>query len=402
MRNNFIKTLILVSLIVGNLQHLIAQTNWRFVVVGDTHVGASDTIAEMIPYMLSDSLDFVVVSGDLAEGGLGTPGAQLLSELEHWKTIFTPIYNAGIPIYGIRGNHEDDANNNINIWNNAFSGSYAFPQNGPSGETNLTYSVTHKNAKLILLDVYKNIHEINQTWLDQELNTNTSRHLFVFGHEAAFKVFHADCLDDSVSARNTFWNSLKSAGARVYFCGHDHFLDAALVDDGDGNTQNDIYQYLVGTGGGWLMSQYSNYNGDNGPFSPNRVFHEMEYGYSIVEINGDSSNDCDVTIQWKKRVINPVDSSSQYVMSDHVIQYSVCSVSENPEIKKEKIQISPNPVGSAFFIEGVENEFISICDLSGKQMKQVCVSNNWIDVSDLQSGLYFIRTKQGVMRFVKN
>jgi hypothetical protein len=150
------------------------------------------------------------------------------------------------------------------------------------------------------------------------------------------------------------------------------------------------------------MSQYSNYNGDNGPFSPNRVFHEMEYGYSIVEINGDSSNDCDVTIQWKKRVINPVDSSSQYVMSDHVIQYSVCSVSENPEKKKEKIQISPNPVGSAFFIEGVENEFISICDLSGKQMKQVCVSNNWIDVSDLQSGLYFIRTKQGVMRFVKN
>jgi hypothetical protein len=64
--------------------------------------------------------------------------------------------------------------------------------------------------------------------VDQELNSNSNNHLFVFGHEAAFKVFHADCLDDSVSARNTFWNSLKTAGARVYFCGHDHFLDAAF------------------------------------------------------------------------------------------------------------------------------------------------------------------------------
>jgi len=287
MRNNIAKLLIFISLICGNTNRLFSQSKWRFAVIGDTHIGSSDTVSEMIPYMLSDSLDFIVVVGDLTEGGLGTSAIELLSELEHWKTIYSPIYNAGIPVYGIRGNHENDANNNINIWNNAFSGNYEFPQNGPTGETNLTYSFTHKNAKMILLDDYKNIHKVNQPWLDQELNSNTSRHLFVFGHEAAFKVFHADCLDDSVSARNTFWNSMKSADVKVYFCGHDHFLDAALVNDGDGNMQNDIYQYVVGTGGGWLMTQYSNYNGDNGSFMPNRVFHEMEYGYSIVEINGD-------------------------------------------------------------------------------------------------------------------
>lgn len=177
--------LIFTSLFIINFS--LSQTNWRFAVVGDTHVGSSDTIAEMIPYMLNDSLDFIVVVGDLVEGGLATPGTQLLSELDHWKSIFSPIYNAGIPVYGIRGNHEDDANNDINMWNNAFSGSYAFPQNGPAGETNLTYSFTHKNAKMILLDVYKNIHQVNQNWLEQELNSNTSRHLFVFGHEAASK-----------------------------------------------------------------------------------------------------------------------------------------------------------------------------------------------------------------------
>jgi hypothetical protein len=392
--------LIFTSLFIINFS--LSQTNWRFAVVGDTHVGSSDTISEMIPYMLNDSLDLIVVVGDLVEGGLATPGTQLLSELDHWKSIFSPIYNAGIPVYGIRGNHEDDANNDINMWNNAFSGSYAFPQNGPAGETNLTYSFTHKNAKMILLDVYKNIHQVNQNWLEQELNSNTSRHLFVFGHEAAFKVFHADCLDDSVSARNAFWNSMQSAGVKVYFCGHDHFLDASLVDDGDGNAQNDIYQYLVGTGGGWLMSQYSNYNGDNGPFSPNRVFHEMEYGYSIVEINGDSSTDCDVTIQWKKRVTNPVDLTSEYIISDNVIQYSVCNIEGIQESNKEKLKIFPNPTKQELVIDGYRNGAVTIFNATGKIIKIIEPTNKTINVSYLEDGVYFIKINDKSFRFVKN
>ena len=59
-------------LIYVNNNKVFSQTSWRFAVVGDTHVGSSDTIAEMIPSMLSDNLDFVVVVGDLVEGGLGT------------------------------------------------------------------------------------------------------------------------------------------------------------------------------------------------------------------------------------------------------------------------------------------------------------------------------------------
>ena len=381
---------------------VICQTSWRFAVVGDTHVGSTDTIAEMIPYMLEDSIDFVVVVGDLVEGGLGTPGTQLLSELEHWKSIFNPIYSAGIPVYGIRGNHEDDANNDITNWNNAFSGSFAFPQNGPSGETNLTYSFTHKNAKLILLDDYKTIHKVNQTWLDQELNTNNSRHLFVFGHEAAFKVFHADCLDDSLSARNTFWSSLKNAGTKVYFCGHDHFLDAALIADGDGDIQNDIYQYLVGTGGGWLMSQYSNYNGDNGPFSPNRLFHEMEYGYSIVEINGNSSNDCDVTIRWKKRITNSTDPSNVYVISDHTINYSACQTSEINKLSKEDFKVYPNPVNDFLFLSKKHHSLITIKNLYGQVIFKNHYSEKGIDVSAFRPGVYIIESENQSVLFIRD
>lgn len=366
------------------------QNSWRFAVFGDTHVGSSDTVAEMIPFILQDSVDFVVVVGDLVEGGLATPGSELLQELESWKTIFTPIYNTGIPVYGLRGNHENDANNDINMWNTAFSGSYAFPQNGPSGETNLTYSFEHKNAKLIMLDVYKNIHQVNQSWLDQELVSNTNPHLFVFGHEAAFKVFHGDCLDDSLVARDIFWNSLKNAGGRVYFCGHDHFLDAALVDDGDGIVDNDIYQYLVGTGGGWLMSQYSNYNGDNSTYNPNRIFHEMAFGYSIVEINGETNIDCDVNITWKKRTINPVTFQIEYLPAQHVIQYSACPNVTVDNIQTSDLKISPNPVSDYLTFTELAKDNVIIFNSLGQKLIELPRNVQQVNLSFLNSGLYFI------------
>lgn len=378
-----------------------SQNTWRFAIVGDTHVGSSDTIAEMVPYMLQDSVDFVFFAGDLVEGGLGTSGPALLDELNHFKTLVAPLYAAGISVYGIRGNHENDANNDINMWNNAFSGTYAFPQNGPATETNLSYSFSHKNAKIIGLDVYMNIHQVNQSWLNEQLAATTERHVFVVGHEAAFKVFHADCLDDSVTARDAFWNSLKNNGVKVFFCGHDHFLDVAKVDDGDGNTDNDVYQYLVGTGGGWLMSQYSNYNGVNSSFSPQRQFHEMEYGYSIVEINGESANDCDVQITWKKRMTNPIDSSNYYAPTDHVINYSLCTAGIKDENKQYAYTIFPNPVQNEFFIPNVVDENLEICDVTGKEVGLIAHSNGRISVSFLPAGVYWIKGTHFQQRFVK-
>lgn len=395
---------IVTTLIFGFLSNFFltwGQTSWRFAVLGDTHVGSSDTVAEMIPFILEDSVDFVVVVGDLVEGGLGTPGSQLLQELENWKTIFAPIYNAGIPVYGLRGNHEDDANNDVNMWNTAFSGSYSFPQNGPIGETNLTYSFTHKNAKLIMLDVYKNIHQVNQAWLDQELASNTSQHIFTFGHEAAFKVFHGDCLDDSLAARDQFWTSLKDNGCKVYFCGHDHFLDAALVDDGDGNSQNDIYQYLVGTGGGWLMSQYSNYNGANSTFNPNRVFHEMEFGYSIVEINGETNADCIVRISWKKRTFDTITQIYSYTESPYLIEYSNCNTSSIQAKNKVAFSFYPNPVEDYLFLKN-NFEDLTIYDLIGNKVFFIPKNCSKTDLRFLNKGMYIISNGQSSSLFQQN
>jgi len=294
---------------------------WKFAVVGDTHVSNdSNTIAEMIPYFLEDSIDLILLCGDIVQGGKKTTAAELETELQIWQAIFQPLYDAGIGIYPVRGNHEDDADNNIMVWNSIFSGDKALPQNGPSGETNLSYSFNYKNAFFIGLDNYVNIHKINQTWLDEQLAANNQPYIFVFGHEAAFKVFHSDCLDDFPTERNSFWKSLSDAGVKTYFCGHDHFFDATEIDDGDGNAENNVYQCLVGGGGGWLMPQYK-YNGDNAGYTINPVYHSKEHGYALVEINCNNLSDVDVIITWKERLVEG--TSVRYLSTSNVITYQI-------------------------------------------------------------------------------
>jgi len=300
---------------------ILKGKSWRFAVVGDTHVTTgSDTIQEMIPYFISDSIDLVVVCGDIVEGGLRTTSTQMSQELQMWENIFNSLYDKGIGVYTMRGNHENDVTNNLIAWNAMFSGSKQMPQNGPSGEENLTYSFEHNNAKFIILDDYVTIHRVNQAWLDQQLNSNTKPHIFVFGHEAAFKVFHSDCLDDYPTERNTFWQSIENAGVKAYFCGHDHFFDACKINNGDEDLNNDIYQVLVGGGGGWLMSKYQ-YNSSNSPYTQTAIYHRNQHGYALVEINGDSSTDLEVTISWKERVENQ--SGVEYVATNNIIKYTV-------------------------------------------------------------------------------
>lgn len=304
-----------------SIEPMETPISWKFAVVGDTHVtNNSDTIKEMIPYLLEDGIDLILVCGDIVEGTKAISPAELENEFEMWLAIFKPLYDKGIGVYPVRGNHENGAPKNIEVWNKIFTGDKALPQNGPSGETNLTYSFQHKNAMFIGLDEYVNIHKVNQSWLNQELATNEQAHVFVFGHEAAFKVFHSDCLDNFSTERNTFWNSLTEAGVKTYFCGHDHFFDATQIDDGDGNTENDIYQCLIGGGGGWLMPKY-NYNGENSPYTVNAEYHSEEHGYALVEISGETESDLNVRITWKERTIEG--ASVKYISTLKEIAYKV-------------------------------------------------------------------------------
>ena len=96
--------------------------------------------------------------------------------------------------------------------------------------------------------------------------------------------------------RDAFWTSLKNAGCRVYACGHDHFYDHAVVDDGDGNPDNNISQYIVGTGGAPIYSFSPPYNDTNTSYTVEQYHHAEKYGYVLVEVS-----DSDVKLIWFER-----------------------------------------------------------------------------------------------------
>ncbi|MCU0662550.1 MAG: metallophosphoesterase [Myxococcota bacterium] len=253
---------------------------WKFIVIGDSR-GSDNGVntaawGHLVTAIVSEEADFILFSGDLTTAGQA-------SELEQWKTTSKPLYDAGMGVYAVRGNHDDSS---LSTWNDAFSGDAQFPQNGPSDQKNLTYSVTHKNVFFAAIENYSADTEVPQAWLDVELAANTAPHVFVFGHEPAFAADHADTLDDHPGARDQFWESLKAAGARTYFCGHDHFYDHARIGDGDGNDANDLHQFIVGTAGAPFYDFDGGYPGNNGDYDPVQEHFSDQYGYVLVLIDG--------------------------------------------------------------------------------------------------------------------
>lgn len=297
---------------------------WRFAFVGDTHTPLSTIPAEIAASVVDDDARFLIVAGDLVEAGAAASTATMLSQLTAWRAAMAPLAAAGVGLYVIRGNHEDDVNNGLSTWDSFFSGAYAMPANGPDGETGHTYAFTCENALFVALDNYTNIHRVNQAWLDPLLAANTRPHLFVFGHEAAFKTFHTDCLDDYPDARDDFWQGLTGAGAKVYLCGHDHLLNVARIDDGDGDPSDDLHQWVVGTGGStnWAGRAY-NYNGSNGAYTPVNVHSVTNtYGYLLVEVGGPGAADRGVTMTWKKRTFDAATGAYLYVATPQTRAYT--------------------------------------------------------------------------------
>ena len=294
---------------------------WKFAVISDTqgnnrennsksciNDGVVSAIAEDIA---REKPDFVLVAGDLVNGWFKNGGTDYAVQYANWKKAVAPVYRAGIRVYPIRGNHdsgperialpplpahlEPPADTPLvlkKVFREAFPEAY-IPKNGPNDEISLTYSFFHKNAFIIGLDQFTGgQHKVNQEWLDKQLVTSENRHIFIFGHEPAFETGHKDNLAFYREARDRFWDSIGKTGGRIYFCGHDHFYNRALISDSNGNG---IWQIIAGTGGGGLRT-WSGVYGDS-----NRVkgeYHNNDHhGYVLVIIDGPK-----VSVSWKALV----------------------------------------------------------------------------------------------------
>ncbi len=275
------------------------EPSWRFIVTSDSQgKNTSNTmntaiLGELAAEIVKKQVDFVLFCGDLVYGCVDQ--VKLEKQFKTWRDTMQPVYDAGIGVYVVRGNHDIGDPPGTTAWNNVFKDKFSLPANGPAGEKNLTYSFGHKNAFIVGVDEYAQPGRVNQDWLDAQFAANTKPHVFVFGHTPAFRTKHKDCLDSYVVERDMFWASIEKAGGRTYFCGHDHFYDHARVDD-DGDPNNDIHQFVTGTAGA-LLYGWSKYDGNNSHYTVKNIYYSKEYGYCLVKIAG-----LDVTVTWMERV----------------------------------------------------------------------------------------------------
>lgn len=246
------------------------STIWTFVVFGDTRDETKDTQTGISPYLsiiaqgiASEKPDLVIHTGDLINGYYTNKSSPVhgkhVDMFNNWKEAMRPVYDytkgKGIPIYVVRGNHEDGeifTNSHLKkAYLDAFG--HLMPQNGPEDEKGLSYSFSHRQAKFIATDQYKGFialtkGKVSQAWLDEQLANNPKPFTFVFGHTPAYKVSSGKIsvsppplLYNHESSRDIFWESLKKARVAIYLTGHVHFYSRT--------TKDGVMQIVAGNGG---------------------------------------------------------------------------------------------------------------------------------------------------------
>jgi hypothetical protein len=254
---------------------------------------------EIVQAVLDEKAKMLLWTGDLTNVSEGDP-ATFERQLVAWRNLVKPLYDRGVTVLPVRGNHEivwydpkdvsdprkeKDIPDARKIWDKVFSGRFALPANGPKGERNVSFYDVRDSVLVVGVDQYENPHSVNQPWLKRVLDEHKRPFTFVYGHEPAFSAGrHPD--SETLAAfppkRNEFWESLISGGSRVYFCGHDHFYDhMSIVRDGT-DPGPEMHQVTAGTAGAPFYDQ--GMYGPNAGWKQSFIQHAKTCGYIVVEI----------------------------------------------------------------------------------------------------------------------
>ena len=282
--------------------------DWTFVVFGDS-IGAENTTTGISPDLSmiatavsAENPDLVLYTGDMINGWMLTNESPMMDnftgQFGNWMQAVSPIHNytagTGVPLYVMRGNHEEGSNESAAPLFQAYSSSVAvnMPQNGPPGEKNLTYSFIHNGAKFIVLEQYV-AHDglketVNQTWLNEQLTQDTRPFMFVFGHSSAYLAINdtAQMIYDLAmhpEQRDIFWESLVNNQVPAYFCGHAHMYVRG---------ENRNVQQVIGGNGGAAMLAFDPANASpeltiKYPLQP-VAQNDQKVGYLVITVHENS------------------------------------------------------------------------------------------------------------------
>ncbi|HEY3418717.1 MAG TPA: metallophosphoesterase [Armatimonadota bacterium] len=288
----------------GGCSDTSVHHGWSFVMLGDTR-GANNTSTGVSPYLntiaqkiASLHPDLVLMAGDMCNGDAldadsplyptdgnftdGAAKALYASMFANWKTAMQPVFNyrrrTGIPIYTVRGNHENEDKENapIPVLREAYQEAFSayVPANGPGDEQGFSWSLTHNNVTVVGADQYmlfdptyangttpwSGYHTLNQAWVTQQFQQSTAPYKILMAHEPFFQTEgngpgepdnegaqHFFGVDPAgVATRKVFWNNIGAAGARLYVTGHLHLLTVSSTTNDHGNP---MIQLMAGNGG---------------------------------------------------------------------------------------------------------------------------------------------------------
>jgi hypothetical protein len=255
---------------------------WKFGVVCDTQWTCATDPAGQNPNAVSVSIinqlnqpfinqgvAFVIQVGDLTENGNTADVATRAAATQ-------ALYNAGIGLFPMRGNHETYANPANGYAIDAFRAN--FPQTRGLANTfgainfssptsvspdldGMSYSFDFGpcdgNARFVVVDDWATPGKLvsaagysygysiadQQAWISQRLNKRTREtdHVFVFSHQNLMGENHQDCLFNGYTnanpdMQNAFFASLQTNSAGYYISGHDHIHQRSIIASPDGHS----------------------------------------------------------------------------------------------------------------------------------------------------------------------
>jgi 3',5'-cyclic AMP phosphodiesterase CpdA len=279
---------------------------WRFAFVSDTHIfypseDHFDVVRAIASDMKTQAVSVALFGGDSIRGhaedamGLG-------QQYKRWLDAVSPLFDAGIPVYAVPGNHEKWGKSEADetaAWNQYIAS--RMPVEGRTDNPlhpGMEFCFNFKNALFIGLDEFrftggndfpKMFRSFDTDWVKEQLakrNKETTPHVFVFGHCPAFMADNQWPASYDTQ-RDQFWSLLEREHVTLYLAGHNHvYARTAIVSL---NKEPILQQVIVGTGGG--ATSY-NWKGDFGDkeLTRTKLWNARSFGYLLVTVSGSAAH----------------------------------------------------------------------------------------------------------------
>lgn len=157
-----------------------------------------------------------------------------------------------------------------------------------------------------------------------------------------------------------------------------------------------------------VFGEVSNFMEGGGPFFLKRYHYDgnLDTGFSF-SINSDSYFVSDMLIQQDGKIVCLANTPWYEGQEDIIMERHINNPLSVPEFETQKAIIYPNPSKGIFIVERefpLENNSYQITDIVGKVIANGELSNHQtqINLSTFQSGMYFLKTENEVIRLLKN